>query len=467
MHWTLAEVARVTGGDIWPAGWPGERPAALSGAPGGDPAGRSVADAAALLTGVGIDSRTLEAGQLWVALRSERDGHDFATAAVAAGAGALLTERPTGAGRPEVVVADTMAALAALGRHARRRLGAGALVVGITGSVGKTSTKDLLAGALATRRRVVASPRSFNNELGLPLTLANAPDDAEVVVLEMGARGFGHIAMLCDIARPQVGVVTAVAAAHTEMLGDLDGVARAKSELPVALPAGGTAVLNGDDPRVAAMAARTAAAAVTYSASGQPGADLRADAVALDAELRPAFRAETPWGSIDVRLEARGAHQVANALAALAVAGVAGVALADAAAGLAHAALSPQRMDLRRAPSGGVVINDAYNANPASVAAALHALAAVPAGRRVAVLGPMAELGADGPAEHRRLAALAGELGIEVVAVGTDLYGVSPAESPAAVAERLGPVSSGTAVLVKASRVAALERVATLLLDNS
>lgn len=412
-----------------------------------------------------IDTRTLAAGQLWVALRGERDGHDFASAAVEAGAGALLVEHPIGSGLPEIVVADTAAALLDIGRAARDRLGE-ARVLGITGSVGKTSTKDLLAGAVAAARRSVASPGSFNNELGLPLTLANAPADAEVAVLEMGARGPGHIAALCRIARPDVGVVTAVAAAHLEMFGDLDGVARAKGELVESLPSTGTAVLNGDDPRVAAMAGRTSARVLIYRVAGGAGADLVAESVALDDQLRPTFVACTPWGRLEVGLEARGAHQVGNALAALAAAGAIGVPLAEAVAGLSRAARSPHRMDVRRTAAGGTVINDAYNANPASMAAALRSLASLTAGRRVAVLGPMAELGPAGAVEHRRIADLARQLGIEVVAVGTDAYGVEPVAGGADVVELLGVPAEGTAVLVKASRVAALERVATRLLGN-
>jgi UDP-N-acetylmuramoyl-tripeptide--D-alanyl-D-alanine ligase len=301
MRWSLDEIAAATGAT----------------------GGTGAADRFPGVSGVSIDSRTLQAGELFVAVRAERDGHEFAAAAAAAGAAALLVERPTGAALPELGVADTARALLDLGRAARDRL-AGP-VVGITGSVGKTSTKDLAAAALSAGRRTVASPRSFNNELGLPLTLANAPDDAEAVVLEMGARGPGHITVLCSVARPTIGVVTSVAAAHTEMFGDLEGVARAKGELVEALPATGTAVLNGDDPRVRAMAGRTAAEVVLYSAGGDPACRVVAEDVELDDELRPRFALRSPWGTAEVRLNARGAHQVGNALAAAAVAALAGV----------------------------------------------------------------------------------------------------------------------------------------------
>lgn len=445
MRWTLQEIADATKGKLEGVGLADGLPEEI------------------IVSGVSIDTRTLQPGELFVAIRSERDGHDFASAATEAGASALLVERSTGAGRLEVVVADTASALLDIGRAARSRLDIP--VVGITGSVGKTSTKDMAAAALSAGRRTVASPRSFNNELGLPLTLANSPADAEAVVLEMGARGPGHIALLCDVASPSIGVVTAVAAAHTEMFGDLDGVARAKGELVESLPSDGAAVLNADDFRTRAMASRTAAQVILYSAEGRPEAAVAAENVVLDDDLRPSFDLRSPWGRARVRLEARGVHQVGNALAALAVAAAVGVDLGQAVKALEGAALSPLRMEVSRTPEGGAVINDAYNANPASMAAALRALAALPATRRIAVLGQMAELGATSQQEHRAIADLAGELGIEVLAVGTDQYGVAALSGPEDVVARLGRIRSGTAVLVKASRVAALERVATRLIE--
>lgn len=437
MRWTIGEIATATGGRIE-----------------GDPAG--------VVDGASIDTRTLEPGQLFVAVHGARDGHDFAVAALDAGAGGLLLERSVGANRVEILVGDTAGALLRLGHAARQRLDGP--VVGITGSVGKTSTKDMAAAVLSAGRRTVASPRSFNNELGLPLTLLNAPEDVEVVVLEMGARGPGHVALLCEVASPTIGVVTAVAAAHTEMFGDLDGVARAKSELVQALPDGGYAVLNGDDDRTRAMQSLTSASVLLYSAAGDTGADLAAKNVKLDADLRPSFELRSPWGSAQVRLEARGAHQVGNALAAIAVGALGGVDLEEGVGALERASLSPFRMDVGRTATGATIINDAYNANPASMAAALHALAALPASRRVAVLGPMAELGSTADAEHALIADLAADLGIEVVAFGTSQYGPDRVDEVSDVLARLAGIGSGTAVLVKASRVAALERVAEALL---
>ncbi len=360
-----------------------------------------------------------------------------------------------------VEVPDTVAALAAVGAHARDRLDAtvAGRVVGVTGSVGKTSVKDLLAAALAARWRTVASAGSFNNELGVPLTLLGAGEGTEAAVVEMGARGPGHVAALCALARPSVGVVTRVAAVHTETFGSIEAVAEAKGELVAALPNDGTAVLNAADPRVAAMAARTAAAVVTF---GEGGA-VRAEGVRIDADLRPAFRLATPWGGADVRLAARGRHMIENALAAAAAALACDVPLDDVAGALATGTVSRWRMELTTSASGARVLNDAYNANPTSMAAALRALAALEARRHVAVLGVMAELGPTSDADHRAVGDLARDLGIEVVAVGAPAYGGLVVADVAAAVAALGPLGPGDAVLLKGSRVAGLERVAAAL----
>ena len=410
--------------------------------------------------GVGIDSRALEPGQLFVALRAERDGHEFVPAAVAGGAAAVLVDHPLdGVAVPQLVVADTAAAMERLADLARDRLPD--RVVGITGSVGKTTTKDLLATVLRLQGPAAASERSFNNELGVPVTLANAPDDALAAVVEMGARGRGHIEYLCRMARPTVGIVTAVEAVHTEVMGGVEDIAVAKRELVEALPPEGAAVLNADNPYVAAMASATSARVVLFGAAGE----VRAQDVEVDGELRASFRLESPWGSAPVSLGVRGVHNVGNALAAAAAALVLEVPLELVVAGLAVPPASPWRMDLQRTASGAVVLNDAYNAGPASMAAALRSLAALDARRRVAVLGLMAELGDRSAEEHAGVAALAEELGVEVVAVGTDLYGVAPVDGVDAVLAAVGDLGAGTAVLVKGSRVVGLERVAAALLD--
>jgi UDP-N-acetylmuramoyl-tripeptide--D-alanyl-D-alanine ligase len=413
-----------------------------------------------VIDGASIDSRSVGPGQLFVPVVAERDGHEFVDAALEAGAAAYLTSRPP-VGGTAVVVDDTVVALQAAGRLARARLD-GATVIGVTGSVGKTSVKDLLAATLAVRRRTAASERSFNNELGVPLTLLNAPDGTEAVVVEMGARNTGHIADLCAIASPTIGIVTRVAAVHTEIFGTIDDVAQAKSELVDALPSSGTAVLNAGDERVAAMAAVATATVVTYGEGG----DVRAVDVVLDEALRGRFRLVSPWGETEVALAVRGRHQVDNALAAGAAALVCGLSLEDVATGLAAGALSPWRMELATTPSGAVVLNDAYNANPTSVTAALESLAALPARRRIAVFGVMAELGADADAAHVAVAETAEALGIEVLSVAAPAYGVRDVPDVEAAAEALGDLGEGDAVLVKGSRVAGLERLAALLLQS-
>jgi UDP-N-acetylmuramoyl-tripeptide--D-alanyl-D-alanine ligase len=416
--------------------------------------------------GVEIDSRLLRGGELFVPIVAARDGHDFIDHALESGAAAYLTSRPTVDGTA-IVVDDTAAALTALAGDARARLAA--RVVAVTGSVGKTSTKDFLAAVLGRRWRTAASPRSFNNELGVPLALCNSPADADAVVLEIGARGPGQVAALAELARPSVGVVTCVAAVHTATFGSVEEIARTKAELVEALPADGIAVLNARDARVMAMASRTRARVVTFGVApdGEDGvaADVTAVGVRINGDLRAWFTLRSSWGSAEVRLSARGEHQVVNALAAAASALALGVPLDDVAVGLGQAALSRWRMEMIAAPSGAVVLNDAYNANPTSVAAALRALAALDARRRVAVLGPMAELGSRSADDHRSAAKLAGELGIRVIAVAAPEYGADDVADIDSALTALGRLGPGDAVLVKGSRVAGLERLVAALLE--
>lgn len=420
----------------------------------------------ASLDGAAFDSRELSHGQLFVALLGDRDGHDFVPAAFERGAAAALVA--SGSQLPATVpdgatlieVDDTAAALRRLATWARSERLTSATVVGVTGSVGKTTTKDLLGAALGASRRVMVNARSFNNDQGLPVTVLDAADDTEVLVVEMGMRGIGEITRLCEVAAPHIGVVTAVGHSHTAMVGGIDGVARAKSELVVALPGDGVAVLNADDPRVVAMAAVAPGRVVTYGVSGD--ADVRIADLELDHLARGRFRAETPWGSVEVALGVVGEHMASNAAAALAVCGIVDADLPAAASALGEAGASAMRMELAHTASGAIVINDAYNANPTSTAAALEALARVGATRRVAILGTMAELD-DPAASHRQIASLADRLGIDLISVGTELFGVEPCDDPVAV---LGPIGRGDVVLVKASRVAGLDRVAARLLDS-
>lgn len=422
--------------------------------------GRLTGDPDAAVTGATIDSRVVQSGDLFVPIVAERDGHDFVESALAAGASVYLTSRPP-VGGTAVEVDDTGAALSRLGAAARAELSA--QVVAITGSVGKTTVKDLTASILQEGHRTAASLRSFNNELGVPLTLFNAPLDAEAVVVEMGARGIGHVARLCHIARPTIGVVTTVGLAHTELFGSLEAVAQAKGELVESIPPEGTAVLNGEVPAVAAMADRTSGRVLLF---GRRSGDVHASEVVVDGDLRASFTLHSPWGEAAVRLGVRGDHQVENALAASAAALAAGSSLHEVVAGLGDVAPSPWRMDLRTAPSGAMVLNDAYNANPASTEAALRSLAHLAADRRIAVLGPMAELGVHAVDEHHRIARLAEDLGLRVIAVGAPDYPeeVDHVGDIDAARSSLGAVGPGDAVLVKGSRIAGLERLAEQLL---
>jgi UDP-N-acetylmuramoyl-tripeptide--D-alanyl-D-alanine ligase len=441
--------------------------------------GRLVGDGAVRIEAVSTDTRQLAAGALFVALRGESaDGHDHLADALRRGAGALLVEREVpDAAVPVIVVADTWAALADLGVAVRRRVAPRA--VAITGSLGKTTTKDLIAAAVGAGRRVVAARGSFNNELGVPLTMLALEEDTEVLVTEIGARHVGDIAALAPLVAPEVAVVTAVAPVHLEVFGTVEAVARGKGELVEALGPDGVAVLNLEDERVAAMAEK-APRVLGYAIDAD--AEVRATDVVLDESARASFTAVTPWGRARVRLPLAGRHHVGNALAALAVAGHLGVELADAAAALEQAAVSPWRGEVVDA-DGVRVLNDAYNANPTATIAALETLTAIQrSGRSWAVLGTMAEIGEETDAEHRRVGERCAALGVErLVAVGEHARAyaagasaggldgeavVEVADADAALEHLLGHLEPGDAVLVKASRVAGLERVAAGLVER-
>jgi len=468
---TLAEIAAMTGGSL--------HGAAPSGADGPG------LEAAAVTGPVVVDSRRVTQGALFVALPGEHaDGHDYAPAAVAAGAVAVLASRPV-PGVPAIVVPDVTVALGALAREVLALLPA-ATVAGITGSSGKTSTKDLTAQLAERLGPTVAPESSFNNEIGLPLTVLRADDSTRFLVLEMSARGIGHIAALCDIAPPRIGAVLNVGQAHAGEFGSLDAVAKAKGELPEALPADGVAVLNADDPRVLAMSARTAARVVTFSASSAAltaSADVRAEGIRLDDLGRASFQLLMPDGSAPVTLRLHGAHHVSNALAAAGIAAELGMDTPAIAAALSEAtARSKRRMELRERPDGVLVVNDAYNANPDSTRAAIEALSHLASGGRrgFAVLGHMAELGdiaAESHAEAGRLAARAGVAGL--IAVGEEARSVldgardepgwhgeavAVPDAAAAVAVLRNQLRPGDVVLVKASKVAGLWEVADGLL---
>ncbi len=444
-----------------------------------DRAGWDDTVAARVVRGVATDSREVVPGDVYVARRGEAaDGADFAGSAVDAGAVAVVADRPLAV--PTLVVPDAQAALVAMATAVRDRCTA--TVVGITGSVGKTTTKDLLAAVAGATRTTVAAHGSFNNEVGVPLTVCRADEATQVLVAELGARGRGHIASLTTWLRPDIAVVTTVAGAHLERFRTLDEVAIAKAELVASLGPDGVAVLNADDHRVRGMAAETAARVLWVSTSDRSAA-VHARDVTLDATSRASFTAVTPWGSVPVRLPVLGRHHVLNALLALAAAGEAGADPEAGAAALAGAPVSTGRARLVVARDGLVVVDDSYNANPTSVLAALDAFASQQVtGRRVAVLGVMAEIGATHDDDHRRVGSAAAAVVDHLVVVGEDAVGladgardadrdvvveaVDDAEAAIAAVERIGLVA-GDAVLVKASRVAALDRVVVALSDDA
>jgi UDP-N-acetylmuramoyl-tripeptide--D-alanyl-D-alanine ligase len=408
------------------------------------------------LDGVSFDSRTIKPGQLFVPIVDQRDGHDFIADALSRGAGAYLTSRAP-QGRTAITVNDTVAGLLKLGAWGRTRLDTQLQnrVVAITGSVGKTSTKDLIASALATVLRTHSNDQSFNNDFGLPTTILNAPDDIEALVVEMGMRGFGEIARLCEVARPHIGVVTVVSNAHTQRVGSINGVTRAKRELIESLPAGGCAVLNADDSNVLSMRDASKAAVLTFGESSS--AEVRMVDCEIDQQGRAIAMVKTPWGDAKLSMNVPGKHMAHNALAALCVAGILHIDISQAAEAISKSNISPFRMQIRKLKNGAVVIDDSYNANPASMRAAFETLSTFSGARRIAFCGLMAEL-AEPSEDHLAISLLAKQKQIELVAVETYLYGVRPISFSQArqVLEELG---DGDVVLVKGSKVAGLVRL--------
>lgn len=455
---------------------------------GGQP--HDIPDQAVQVTGpVVIDSREVKPGSLFAAFAGEHvDGHDYAERAVQAGAAAVLAVRPVGV--PSIVVTDVQAALGALARAVVGRLGTD--VVALTGSAGKTSTKDLIAQVLERHAPTVWTPGSLNNEIGLPLTALRADAGTRHLVLEMGARGIGHIRYLTGLTPPRIGLVLNVGTAHIGEFGGREQIAVAKGELVESLPAaedGGVAVLNADDPLVRAMASRTKARVTLFGEAEE--AAVRAENVRLTENGQPSFRLHTPTGCSDVTLRLYGEHHVSNALAAAAVAHEVGMPVEEIATALSEAGnLSRWRMEVTERPDGVTIVNDAYNANPESMRAALRALAAMgrPAQARGcrtwAVLGKMAELGDESLAEHDAVGRLAVRLNVsKLVAVGDreaswlqlgayneGSWGeesVHVSDAQAAVDLLRSELRPGDIVLVKASRSVGLERVALALLDTA
>jgi UDP-N-acetylmuramoyl-tripeptide--D-alanyl-D-alanine ligase len=488
---TVAEVAEIVGGEL---------------------AGISRRAAAQLrVTGtVEFDSRSATPGGLFLALPGARaDGHDHAGAAVAAGAVVVLAARPVGV--PAIVVAPrgrrttgssvlehdadgsgaaVLAALAKLATAVAKTLVArGLTIIGITGSSGKTSTKDLLAAVLSPLGEVVAPPGSFNNELGHPYTVLRATKSTDYLVLELSARHPGNIAALAAVAPPALGVVLNVGTAHLGEFGSREAIAETKAELPQSIPQSGAIVLNVDDPAVAAMAHKTAARVIEVSRAGP--ADVWAGPVSLDELARPRFTLHTAHGAAEVRLAVHGDHQVGSALCAAAVALECGAGLEQVAAALAGAhPVSGHRMRVVTRADGVTVIDDAYNANPDSTRAGLAALAWMARGRpgnerrSWAVLGEMAELGEDAVPEHDRIGRLAVRLDVSrLVAVGAGrpmsamhqgavtagsrgTQATMVADAEAALALLRAELRSGDVVLVKASNAAGLGALADALVAD-
>ena len=463
------------------------------------------AEAATEVTGsVEFDTREVTPGGLFVALPGEKvDGHDFAARAVAAGAVAVLAAREVDA--PAIVVppltegeahersvalagdkdgsgAAVLAALGKLARHVVQKLAAtGLTVVGVTGSSGKTSTKDVIAQLLEPIGATVAPPGSFNNELGHPWTALRADQDTRHLVLELSARGPGHIAELAAIAPPKIGVVLNVGSAHVGEFGSREGIAKTKGELVEALPEDGVAVLNADDPLVAAMASRTKARVVTVGTT--PSAQVRAADITVDAEARASFRLITPAGEASVKLPLHGEHHVGNALSAAAVALELGATPVEIATRLSELQRrSARRMEVTTRPDGVTILNDSFNANPESMRAGLKALAAMAReGRRSwAVLGVMGELGEDSVTAHDEIGRLVVRLNIaKLVVIGPEAAAMHQGASQegswgeesilvpdvgAAAALLHDQLRPGDVVLVKASKAAGLWRVAEALL---
>nr|WP_240037598.1 UDP-N-acetylmuramoyl-tripeptide--D-alanyl-D-alanine ligase [Glycomyces paridis] len=418
------------------------------------------ADPEAVVTGdVEFDSRKAGPGGLFLAIPGAKvDGHEFAAKALAQGAVATVATRPVEG--PAIYVDDAVAALTLLAKDVARR--SDATVIGVTGSNGKTSTKDLLAQVCADLGPTVATEGNFNNELGHPYTVCKTAPDTKYLVLELAARGLGHITELCTIAPPHIGVVLNVGISHLDGFGDIETTARAKSELPRFLGPNDHVVLNADDPRVKAMGEGVEAADVYF------GVDGPADFTAEDLEPgdgRHRFTLRTPDGTADVQLNLWGRHHVYNALAAAGAAWHLGASTEAIAKSLSAAGrLSERRMDVFTRPDGTVVIDDSYNANPASMGAAVRTLGQLPTeGRRIAVLGLMADLEAQSEECHHRLGEQAREAGIdEVIAVGdgtqpilTGADGVTATHVPdqaAAIALLRTRLRPGDAVLVKGSR---------------
>lgn len=393
--------------------------------------GRLVGSDVSVTGSVVTDSREAQAGSLYVARRGESaDGHAFVAGAVARGAVAVIVEHEVDEAVAQIVVEDSTEALGALARaHVEALRAGGALdVIAMTGSVGKTTTKDLLLQIMSADGPTVAPKLSFNNEVGLPLTVLLADEKTRHLVLEMGASGPGHITYLTGIVAPDVAIELCVGHAHVGGFGGFEGVAAAKAELIRGMRPGGPVILNTDDPNVEAMAPLASGEVIRFSASGNPRAEVRAQDVSVDAADRASFTLVTPAGTAQVSLKIVGRHHVANALAAAAGALTLGVDLATVVQVLSSArALSPHRMDVHELVIDGcelTLIDDSYNANLDSMRAGIAALSSIgKGGRKIAVLGEMLELGEDSQSLHEQVGAMIEACGVEtLIGLGADAH---------------------------------------------
>ena len=428
---------------------------------------------------VSSDSRTLAAGELFIALRGERfDGNEFVRAALEAGAAGALVSRVQPLALPQIVVPDTLAALQRAARAWRE--GFQIPVVGVAGSNGKTTTKEMTAAILAQAGSCLATRGSLNNHFGVPLTVLRLQASHRSAVIEIGANHAGEVAALVAIARPTVGLITNAGAEHLEGFGSLEGVAHAEGEMVQGLGSQASAVLNADDAFFGLWRGMTAARITTFGSAAQ--ADFRA--TNIDSTLTPEgflsrFRLLCPLGTADIELHFGGRHNIGNALAAAAAAGLAGASLEHIAAGLASVRPVPGRLQLKRAAGGAWILDDSYNANPSSVRAGIEVLGSL-SGRRWLVLGDMAELGDFGPEAHAEIGTLARQHGLErlfavgpLAALAVERFGAGAQwfpDSQALTEALLGALASETvevSVLVKGSRVNRLERVVAALVSDA
>jgi UDP-N-acetylmuramoyl-tripeptide--D-alanyl-D-alanine ligase len=427
-------------------------------------------DCSRIFTGISTDSRTTREGNLFVALSGDNfDGHDYVSDALGRGAWGAVVARPVEVdGACIYPVEDTLLALGQLAGHRRRSLDA--VVVGVTGSSGKTGTKELTRAAIEQSRRVHATAENLNNRIGLPLTLLDAPDDAEVVVLEMGTNEPGEIAALTRIAEPQIGIVTTVSETHIEKLESLDGVLEEKLDLLRGLPEDGNAVVGDEPPILSERASRIRHDVLVVGLGAGADAEYRPSEPSMDEQGCWSF----VWRGEPVRLRVPGRHSVQNALLALTVAELLDVPAAEAMHGVGRVEAGPMRGEIKRI-GGLTLILDCYNANPQSLRAALDLLVDIEPGRpKVAVLGSMLELGGRSDELHAALLREASELGLDLI-VATGEFARAAADGPTILSvvdpleayEKLREELAGDEVLLmKASRGVALERLVPLLEDD-